>query len=656
MRWILLALLAISLGTTEEPPRTGQDYALFFAVNDYSAVPGFTDLDNPIANARAIASELQENYGFQTEVVENPTLSEITEKLISYEYRFSRSGDFDPEGQLLLFFSGHGKEEYGSGYFLPSDTKPKELYRTTFAYNLWRNRIDAFACQHILVVIDACYSAFFDPGFDNKGDHRFGRKNQYTDTESLLAAHQEYKTRFFFTSDGRGDETPDKSNFAKRLLEGLRSNTGRDGIFTSSALYANYLEFARPHPGGGDFGSDEAGSSFLFFRKEKQLIDEEAVANREKDLLAWQKAESEQIIAGYRIYLEEFPEGAFRFQANQKIEQIADKNDWNIARAKNTADAYREYLSRHPRGEFMDSARATIQGLSNELPAMVYVSGGSLEMGDQFRSGSRDERPVHTVSVSDFYIGRYEVTVEEFSLFVAATNHRTDAEMKGFSLIWNGDEWVRRDSVYWQMDYQGVPRSSSGYDYPVLHVSWRDATAYCNWRSEQDGFIPVYRMFKQNIVADWQADGYRLPTEAEWEYAARSKGEKVKYAVSGDQAILEEYVNFCDNNCQQSWKSENQNDGFSFTAPVGSLRPNGLGVYDMSGNVWEWCWDIYGKKYYRSSLNLVNPQGPLLGTDRVVRGGSWLSAGTDCRTSTRAYSEPDYTGADIGFRLVRSAR
>lgn len=243
--------------------RKGKDYALFFAVNKYQS-PKLTSLQNPISDAKRIAQELQNSYGFQTEVVENPTYETIEQKLQEYNRNFN-TGKFDKDGQLLIFFSGHGSRQLTNGYFLPSDVNPDNLRQTAFAYKLWRDDMDAIDCKHILVAIDACYSGSFDPKFGMRTDGLFGtRAGELTEGQLLIAEHEKHKTRLFFTSGESEQPTPDKSDFAKKFMASLLSKGYDDGVLTSSEMFSNHLEKAAPRPRTGEFGGDEAGSSFVF--------------------------------------------------------------------------------------------------------------------------------------------------------------------------------------------------------------------------------------------------------------------------------------------------------------------------------------------------------------------------------------------------------
>lgn len=246
---------------------------------------------------------------------------------------------------------------------------------------------------------------------------------------------------------------------------------------------------------------------------------------------------------------------------------------------------------------------------------MILVEGGTFIMGSN--NGESDEKPLHSVTVSSFYIGEYEVTVKEFRKFIEATGYKTDAEKYGFSLIWNGESLEKKDGVSWRCNEKGDKRSQEEDSHPVIHVSWNDANAYAKWA------------------------GGRLPTEAEWEYAAKvgastSSSSTCKYSGS-------------DNIDEVAWYGGNSGNK---THPVGQKKPNKLGIYDMSGNVWEWCSDWYGVNYY-GSRPANDPKGPVGGTARVLRGGSWGSFDHYCHSESRNWSDPDIWFGFIGFRLAR---
>lgn len=248
---------------------------------------------------------------------------------------------------------------------------------------------------------------------------------------------------------------------------------------------------------------------------------------------------------------------------------------------------------------------------------MVLVEGGKFTMGDSASIGRPDEKPVQDVELSSFMISRIQVTQK----------------------IWN-----------LAMDVN--PSNFHGYDLPVEHVSWYDCIEFCNILSKLAGFNPCYTIDKINkdpdnlnkndqlkwlITCDWEADGYRLPTEAEWEFAAKggSNGNFYRFAGSDNENMV------CWHKDNSSYKTQN----------VALKKPNELGIYDMSGNVWEWCWDWYDNY---AGNPLVNPLGPDKGAYRVLRGGSWADNLNYQRTSGRGKENPTGKYSSIGLRIVRN--
>jgi len=181
---------------------------------------------------------------------------------------------------------------------------------------------------------------------------------------------------------------------------------------------------------------------------------------------------------------------------------------------------------------------------------------------------------------------------------------------------------------------------------PVIEVTWYDAAAYCNWLSEKMGLTPCYRGSGKTIQCDFSANGYRLPTEAEWEYAARGGAKSLGFAYAGS-----------DNPDEVAWYAANSG---GVMHPVGQKKPNELGLYDMSGNLYEWCWDWYSADYYAASP-ADDPKGPASppvvltprGPERVRRSGSWREDAQSIRVAFRSFDYATYVG-DNGFRLVRT--
>lgn len=276
-----------------------------------------------------------------------------------------------------------------------------------------------------------------------------------------------------------------------------------------------------------------------------------------------------------------------------------------------------------------------------ETPAgMVFIKGACYEMGDNFDDGGSDEKPVHTACVDDFYMGKQEVTNREFADFVKETAYKTTAEKTGTgwgSSKRGANDWEFRKGINWMHPLWPTDDIKDKMDHPVVQVSWDDAQAYLEWLSLKTG------------------KKYRLPTEAEWEYAARSGGKRYKYSWNAG----EPNGNIADESAKRiflNWSVwEGYNDGYVYTSPVGMFRPNELGLYDAMGNVWEWVQDWYADDYYKYAPK-KNPAGPGSGEQRVLRGGSWISGPEDIHLSLRFSAEPEKREDIIGFRLALPAK
>jgi len=242
----------------------------------------------------------------------------------------------------------------------------------------------------------------------------------------------------------------------------------------------------------------------------------------------------------------------------------------------------------------------------------VPVPGGCFQMGNGFSDGYYLERPVHEVCLDSFNIARFDVRVGDFERFVRETGYITDSEKIGGCYVYDGNSWNRDSSAGWRS-----PGFKQGDSHPVVCVSWNDADRYAKWLSLNEKRV------------------FRLPSEAEWEYAARGGGRKERYAGGDDVDDV-------------AWYSVNSGN---MTHPVGRKKANALGLYDMSGNVWQWTADWFSQSYYRESPR-SNPKGPFEGTKRVFRGGGWFYDARGVRASYRDFAAPDYSSSYLGFRLV----
>jgi len=385
---------------------------------------------------------------------------------------------------------------------------------------------------------------------------------------------------------------------------------------------------------------EEQERSQIVQRKQEALEREKAALEREKTALSAQNSMLQQqaelhakavALAEDQARLDRERLAAQQSIAAQKalLEQQAALN----AQAKALADEQ----------EKMNRAWAATAGAApmqsgavahSGVPAnFVYIRGGTFTMGSPENEVSRsgDEGQQHQVRLSDFYMGKYEVTVGEFRQFVEDYGYSTDAEKGDGSYVWDGNSWVKKAGINWRHGVSGQLRSSSEENHPVVHVSWNDAVEYCKWLSFKTG------------------KSFRLPTEAEWEYACRAGTRtpfNTGYNLTTSQA-----------NYHGDYPYNNNQKGIyrGSTLPVNSLAPNSWGLYNMHGNVWEWCSDWFKTSYYaecKARGTVSNPDNQEPGSYRVLRGGSWGSNAEDCRSACRYGGTPGARNSRVGFRLV----
>ncbi|MFJ7566162.1 formylglycine-generating enzyme family protein [Herminiimonas sp. NPDC097707] len=291
-----------------------------------------------------------------------------------------------------------------------------------------------------------------------------------------------------------------------------------------------------------------------------------------------------------------------------------------------------------PAGEFMMGSDASADTLAKAYPQ--YERKRFLELGD--------EAPVHKVRITRaFYLGQHEVTVGQFRRFLLASGYQPESEADGSggygynpaydpALSARGDAFEGRNPKYsWRN-----PGFAQDDDHPVVNVTWNDALAMCKWLSQTEGKT------------------YRLPTEAEWEYAARA-GTSTQYYTGDDPQSLLGAANIFDADTAKNWGRWASyalagHDDFAFTSPVGSFAPNAFGLYDIHGNAWEWTADWHDDHYYANSP-VNDPQGPATGNVRVRRGGSWHTWSFYARSSYRNWNAPDTRYTLVGMRLLREA-
>ncbi|MEI6408443.1 MAG: SUMF1/EgtB/PvdO family nonheme iron enzyme [Bacteroidota bacterium] len=592
--------------------RGGRDLAVFFPVTDYKG--SWSPLPKTLLECQGIAKDLHDLYGFETETLANKTKNEIEDKLAELATRH-----YDPQDQLLLYFSMHGHfDDAGEGGCLVpykgADDDPTA--RTWLLHSNLRYLVSRIPCEHILIAIDACYSGTFG-GERSKPDPPAG-----PDCAAKIKNALGRKSHLYLAAGGK-EKVPADSEFARRWRSALGSRGGEDGLLTFAELQLQ-LSDAEPAPKWGEF-SGHLGGSFVFALKNGCA--QAPPPPSDPETAACLSARRQNTPEAWDYYLDTYPKG-------RCADEARDERAWLLAKRRDTPAAYQMYLDSYPLGRHAKEVQKKPVRPDN----MALIPGGTFTMGS---TENEDEKPPHSVTVSDFYLGKYEVTVAEFRAFIEDKgNYITDAEKEDSSYAWNGTKWGWVRGVNWRHDYAGNPAPD---DHPVAHVSWNDAVAYCAWLTQKTGLT------------------YRLPTEAEWEYAAGNGAAHTKYSWGNGLPSSKKGGSVAEESgaAQFGWtKSETNiflayNDGFATAAPVGSFEANNFGLYDMSGNVWEWCNDWYGSDYYKNSPT-KNPGGPATGSYRVLRGGSWNYYPQGCRVAFRSYYRPTSRLNGIGFRLART--
>jgi len=324
-----------------------------------------------------------------------------------------------------------------------------------------------------------------------------------------------------------------------------------------------------------------------------------------------------------------------------RLERSTDMQNWEaVPVTPGMLDANGEIVVvNHSSQEFF---RMAVQVL--EVPEdFALIPGGTFSMGST-NGDTVNDAPSVNVYVSEFYIAKYEVT----------------------KVLWDEVSTWAANHSYTDLGVGG----GKAANHPVHSVTWWDVVKWCNARSERDGLTPVYlnadgTVFKTGTTlptANWNANGYRLPTEAEWEKAARGgvSGQRFSWGLE----INHTHANYRADGSAYTYDTSpytsptfhpDYNDGtVPHTSPVGSFSPNGYGLYDMAGNVWEWCWDRFSTYYYTEGA--IDPRGPVAGGvgARVLRGGSWQSQAAQARPARRRSNLPGDTDSRMGFRPARS--
>ncbi|MDX2072556.1 MAG: SUMF1/EgtB/PvdO family nonheme iron enzyme [Haliscomenobacter sp.] len=583
----------------------GTNYLLAIAIDEYLHC---SKLNNAVRDAEAFIELLTTRYHFDPTHVTFIKDAEATEKRI--RRAFDRLIDVVTEqDNFIVYFSGHGRHhERRGGYWIPVEAGTSDDdwsdYISNDTIKSYLSKIKSF---HTFLIADSCFSGSL---FIDKSKEKFSGDRRDTEPSrwGLTSGKKE------IVSDGRpGHHSP----FAAALLDVLSKADQPPGVMRICDLVLEKVAAnAQQTPMGSPLQvpGHQGGQMVLYFR--------------EDEAQAWAAAQATNTIKAYSDFYDQFPNSKHRREALDKIEELEENEAWHKV-PKNRLAALLRFMEDNPHSPHFQEAQQLVNALreaavkspsaaASTVPQsivppliitpkfkvpehMVLVKGGTFQMGE--------DKETHQVTLSDFLIAKHQLTFEEYGSFCKATGRELPMDLG----------WGRGKR-------------------PVINVNWFDAVDYCNWRSQQEGLHKVYQIKQQKVIANWQANGYRLPTEAEWEYAAQGGQQSKGFEYAGSNNVDE-----------VAWYSKNSGNK---TQPVGQKQANELGLYDLSGNVCEWCWDWYGN--YRN-IARKDPHGPDTGPDRVHRGGSWFDSALSVRVAFRLNYDPGKRIINIGFRLARAA-
>jgi formylglycine-generating enzyme required for sulfatase activity len=676
---------------THDGGKIGTYRALIIAIQDYQD-PKIPDLETPLNDAEAMADLLKNRYGF---VVETLLDRKATRRAIYGALR-GLSAKARPEDSVLIYYAGHGDldRQFNDGWWIPADATAGDP--VTYLDNVTvQKAMSATAARHVLLISDSCYSGTL-----------FGQARAMPpviNDKYYLSLFNE-KSRWGMTS---GNKTPvsdsgteGHSVFAYQLIKALANNekpyVSTQEIYTRIApVIANNSEqtpLCRPIRNTGDQGGE-----FVFVASAGALVEAPGAGSLSIEANV---SGAEVFVDGRRVGRS--PLTGFSLPPGEHIIKVEKQGCRPYTRRIEAASGRALTLSVHldpagpvPARLYVDTepADATIrilnigpkyyQGMElapgryhvevaaagretqklwvtlgagedrrldirldqigaaaapseatgaatqdkkirNSLGMeFVYIAPGTFTMGSPPSEPGRDDNEgQHPVTLTrGYYLQTTEVTVGQWREFSKRSGYKTEAETGGGAYMWTGDKWEKKKGTFW--DNPGFAQDDSQ---PVTCVSWNDAQKFIDWLNSNEGA------------------SYRLPSEAEWEYAARA-GSTTAFANSG---ITELKCGRDPNLDAMGWYCGNSGDK---THPVAQKQPNAWGLYDMHGNVWEWCQDWYGD--YPSGA-VTDPKGPSSGSSRVYRGGGWYFNARDCRSAVRYRLTPGLRNYSLGLRLART--
>lgn len=577
-----------------DAPASETRVALVIGNSAYKSSP----LKNPANDATDIAKELQ-YLGFRVILRRDASQRDMKQAVREFSSELKRA-------QVgLFYFAGHGIQVKGGNYLVPVGVdieNEADAEDMSVDANYVLRTMEEAQVKVSIIILDACRNNPFARSFRSASR---GLAQMSAATGSLIA---------FATAPGSvaADGTGRNGLYTQYLLESLRQpNTDILKVF--QRVRANVVK----DTGGkqtpwestslvGDFYF-RPGDSVQVASLKPEAVKIQSAEEVEQEF--WSQIKDSKDAEDFEAYLKRYPQGRYEALASAALKR----------------------LKRQPSNSVKPSTTAEVFQDCSDCPEMVAIPAGSFEMGSPSYEAGRNENesPVHRVSIRSFAMGRNAITRGQFAAFINATSY--DAGGRCWE-IENG-KFVERDGRNWR-----DPGFRQGDSHPAVCINWNDAQAYAAWLSRKTG------------------KPYRLPTEAEWEYAARAGSNTARYwgespdqacshANAGDQTLRSQLAGV-------TWATHNCTDGIVHTSPVSSFKPNDFGLYDMQGNVWQWVEDGWHENY-----NGAPSDGTAwVSTDisHPIRGGSWLSDPNSTRAAKRIRNVAAGRDSGNGFRLART--
>lgn len=663
-------------GPTPESPLPAPDsrYALVIGNSHYNELPG---LKNPGNDAEDMAAVLR-SIGFDVNLLLDAGLEQMEDAVIKLGAQLSISS----RSVGLFYYAGHGVQSEGINYLIPSDSRIQAesfLRSKTLSAQSVMDVLQSSRNRLNLVVLDACRDnpfgwarsgsrglsvigtqpsgsiVVYATSSGNVAQDGIGRNGVFTAEllKNLAVPGIEIMEVFSRTGAGVQSATAGKQTpaiysqfFGKEYLAGGSPSIGGqkpsvlktvDFLIASPSGQTAELVVAADRDDGEVFiDGVKVGNAPNLFQDipvgKEILVEVRAGFFSAKKLVTLAAGETRELILTLerqkgRLYVRVVNPKSYTLvidgESFGKLTESGLVGDVGAGEREIELVGYGLYWKGKITINAGQTTTVTATPWVDEEKApvdMVFVKGGTFLMGSPASEQNRenDEGPQHKVILTSFEIGKCEVTVGEFRQFVVASGYKTAAESWS-NRTWNNPGFVQTDR------------------HPVTWVTWYDAIEFCNWRSDRDGLRRVYKIDGKSVTIDYSANGYRLPTEAEWEYAARGGSLSRGYLFSGSN-----------DGDTVAWFSSNSGNS---SHQVGTKAPNELGLYDMSGNAWEWCSDWYGPY---SAETQKDPVGAFSGNNRVYRGGgSWWDTSVYLRSADRAANIPDLCTNTLGFRILR---